>query len=82
MFDVQMQTPEVFIAVLQEFHAAQDPQRGALANAMAEVIIRKRVDLAAVRQALLDIGEHELLDVLNRFIDLIEPYIEEGGVEE
>jgi len=74
--------PHVFIAALREFHEAPPQQRGTLANAISDAIITKRVDLAAVRQELLDHGEHELMDTLNRLIDLIEPYIEEGGVEE
>jgi len=82
MFDVQMQRPEEFIIALREFHESQEPHRGELANAMADAIVSKRVDLAAVRQALLDSGDQELLDTLSRFVDLIEPYIEEGGVEE
>ena len=82
MFEGQVQDPKVFIAALREFHEATVQDRGALANAMSDAIITKRVDLAAVRQELLDAGAHELLDVLDRLIDLIEPYIEEGGVEE
>jgi hypothetical protein len=82
MFEGQVHEPKVFIAVLREFHEAEASQRGALANALSEAIIRKRVDLAAVRQELLDTGEHELTDTLDRLLDLIEPYIEEGGVEE
>jgi len=82
MFEGQVQDPKVFIAVLREFHDAPAQNRGGLANAMSDAIITKRVDLAAVRQELLDTGAHELLDTLDRLIDLIEPYIEEGGVEE
>ena len=82
MFEGQVQDPKVFIAVLREFHEAPAQGRGGLANVMSEAIITKRVDLAAVRQELLDAGEHDLLDTLDRLIDLIEPYIEEGGVEE
>ena len=82
MFEGQVQGPKVFIAVLQEFHDAPAANRGGLANAMSDAIITKRVDLAAVRQELLDAGQHDLLDTLDRLIDLIEPYIEEGGVEE
>ena len=74
--------PVVFIAVLREYHEAPVDGRGALANAMADSIITKRVDLAAVRQQLLTTGAHDLLDTLDRLIDLIEPYIEEGGVDE
>ncbi len=55
---------------------------GSLANALSDVIITKRVDLAQVRRSLLEQGAHELMDTLDRLIDLIEPYIEEGGVEE
>lgn len=82
MFEGQVHDPQVFIDALREFHAANTEKRGELANALSDAIITKRIDLAAVRQALLDGGEHELLDVLDRLIDLIEPYIEEGGVEE
>ena len=82
MFEGQVQEPKVFIATLREYHEAEANQRGHMANALAELIVRKRVDLAAVRHALLDAGEHELMDTLDRLLDLIEPYIEEGGVEE
>ncbi len=82
MFEGQVQDPKVFIVVLREFHGAPASHRGKLANALSDSIISKRVDLAAVRQELLDVGEHELMDTLDRLIDLIEPYIEEGGVEE
>ena len=82
MFEGQVHDPNVFIAALREFHESEAAQRGGMANALAELIITKRVDLGAVRQALLDTGEHELMDALDRLIDLIEPYIEEGGVEE
>ena len=82
MFEGQVQDPQVFIVSLREFHEAEAARRGALANALSELIITKRVDLAAVRHALLEASEHELMDTLDRLIDLIEPYIEEGGVEE
>ena len=82
MFEGRVQDPKVFILTLREFHAAPAEQRGELANALSDAIITKRVDLAAVRQELLDAGDEELMDTLNRLIDLIEPYIEEGGVEE
>ena len=82
MFEGQVQDPQVFIAALREFHESEAEQRGPMANALSEAIITKRVDLAAVRQTLLDTGEHELTDTLDRLIDLIEPYIEEGGVDE
>jgi len=82
MFEGRVQDPKVFIAALREFHDAAAEQRGSLANAISDAIITKRVDLAAVRQELLDTGEHELMDALDRLVDLIEPYIEEGGVEE
>lgn len=93
MFEGQVHDPQVFIAVLREYHETIVGQRarpgdgqsrvgGDLANTLSELIIGKRVDLAAVRQELLDTGEHELADTLNRLVDLIEPYIEEGGVEE
>ena len=82
MFEGQVHDPGVFIAALREFHESDAAQRGGLANALSEAIITKRVDLAAVRQALLDTGAHELMDTLDRLVDLIEPYIEEGGVDE
>ena len=82
MFEGQVQDPKIFIEALREFRGADAGRRGHLANALSELIIAKRVDLAAVRHALLDDGEHELMDTLDRLIDLIEPYIEEGGVEE
>ena len=82
MFDKQVHDPQVFIALLREYHEAASQERGSLANALSEAIITKRVDLAEVRQALLDAGAHELMDALDRLVDLIEPYIEEGGVEE
>lgn len=74
--------PLLFIAVLREYHEAGQEARGSLANALSEVIIAKRVDLAQVRHHLLEQGAHELTDTLDRLIDLIEPYIEEGGVDE
>ena len=82
MFEGQVQDPRVFIAALREFHESEAAQRGGLANALSEAIITKRVDLGAVRQELLNTGAHELMDTLDRLVDLIEPYIEEGGVEE
>lgn len=82
MFEGQVHDPNVFIAALREFHGAQPESRGHLANALSDAIVAKRVDLAAVRQALLDDGEAELMDTLDRLLELIEPYIEEGGVEE
>ncbi len=82
MFEGQVHDPKLFIAVLREFHEAPAARRGELANAVADAIITKRVDLAAVRHELLDAGAHELMDTLDRLIDLIEPYIEEGGVDE
>ena len=82
MFEGQVHDPQVFVEALREFHEAPSDQRGQLANAISEAIITKRVDLAAVRQVLLDTGEHALMDTLDRLLDLIEPYIEEGGVDE
>lgn len=72
----------MFIEALREFHETPSDARGELANALSDLIISKRVDLAAVRQELLETGEHELMDELSRLVDLIEPYIEEGGVDE
>jgi len=82
MFESQTHDPNVFIAALRQFHESEPEQRGGLANAISEAIITKRVDLAEVRQVLLDEGRHELMDTLDRLLDLIEPYIEEGGVDE
>mgnify|MGYP001568688516 CR=1 FL=1 len=82
MFEGQVQQPEVFIETLQAFHDAPAAQRGHLANALSELIITKRVDLAAVRHVLLETGKPELMETLDRLLELIEPYIEEGGVEE
>ncbi len=82
MFEGQVQDPQVFIHALRAFHDTPASERGQLANALSEAIITKRVDLAAVRHSLIETGEHELLDALDRLLDLIEPYIEEGGVEE
>ena len=82
MFEGQTHDPRVFIEALREYHETEEEQRGELANALSDLIITKRIDLAEVRNLLLDTGEHNLLDTLNRLIDLIEPYIEEGGVDE
>ena len=82
MFESNVHSPQVFIEALREYHETGEEQRGELANALSDLIITKRVDLAAVRQLLLETGEHALMDTLDRLIDLIEPYIEEGGVDE
>ncbi len=82
MFEGQVHDPKVFIGTLRAFHQAADEERGELANALSDAIITKRVDLAEVRQVLLDTGDHELTEALDELLDLIEPYIEEGGVDE
>lgn len=82
MFEGQVHDPQVFVEALREYHETGEQGRGELANALSDLIITKRVDLAAVRQVLLDTGAHELMDTLDRLLDLIEPYIEEGGVDE
>jgi hypothetical protein len=82
MTDRQVQDPKVFIAALREYHEMPAESRGHLANALSELIIRKRVDLAEVRHELLGGGHADLLDTLDRLLDLIEPYIEEGGPAE
>lgn len=82
MFEGQVHDPRVFIEALREFHHTPEDQRGELANVLSEAIITKRVDLAAVRQVLLDEGDETLIATLDKLLDLIEPYIEEGGVEE
>ena len=75
MFEGQVQDPQVFITALRQFHEGEPSQRGQLANALSDAIITKRVDLAAVRQELLDSGTHELMETLERLTDLIQPYI-------
>ncbi len=82
VFEGQVQDPKVFITALREYHQADPNQRGHLANTLSDVIITKRVDLAEVRHALLDGGEPALMETLDRLVDLIQPYIEEGGAEE
>jgi hypothetical protein len=82
MFEGQVHEPQVFIEALRQFHEAPAERRGELANALSDAILSKRVDLAVVRHALLDANEQELLDTLDRFVDLIEPYLTEGGVDD
>ena len=82
MSNQDVEPPQMFVERLRAFHEAPADQRGHLANALSEKIITKRVDLAEVRQVLLDTGRADLMDTLDRLIDLIEPYIEEGGVDE
>lgn len=82
MFESNTHEPEVFIGALRQYREADGAEKGELANALSEMIIRKRVDLAQVRLRLLDAGDGELLDTLDRLIDLIEPYLSEGGVDE
>jgi len=82
MFGPDVQDPRIFIEGLRQYHGTPESERGEIANALSELIITKRVDLGVVRSSLWDDGEHELLDALDRLIDLIEPYIEEGGAEE
>ena len=82
MDEPRVHDPQIFIEVLREFHLSSAERRGELANTMSEAIIAKRVDLAAVRQALLDAADEDLMQTLDQLIDLIEPYIEEGGVDE
>ena len=81
MFEQNVQEPNLFIEALRRYHEANAAQRGDLANALSELIVAKRVDLAQVRQTLLDTGERDLMETLDRLMDLIEPYIEEGGVD-
>ena len=82
MFESNVKDPRVFVEALREYHETDPNQRGELANALSDLIISKRVDLAEVRLLLVDTGAHDLMDTLDRLIALIEPYIEEGGVEE
>ena len=62
-----------------EFSESPADARGAVANQLSDVMLKKQVDLAQVRRALLDEGAHELLDTLDRLMDLIEPYLTEGS---
>ena len=82
MFENQTHDPKVFVEALRQFHESDVSKRGELANTLSDAIVSKRVDLAEVRQVLLDTGEHELMDTLDRLLELIEPYIQEGGVDE
>ncbi len=82
MFEGQVKDPRVFVEALREYHETDPKQRGELANMLSDLIISKKVDLAEVRLLLVDHGEHELMDTLDRLLALIEPYIEEGGAEE
>ena len=82
MFEGQVQDPKIFVEALRAFHGSDVEQRGGMANALSDAIITKRIDLAEVRHLLLTGGEHELMDTLDRLLDLIEPYIQEGGVDE
>ena len=72
----------MFVTVLRQFHQAPAQERGELANALSDAICAKRVDLAEVRQLLLDTGADDLMETLDRFLEIIEPYIIEGGVDE
>lgn len=82
MFEGQVQDPRVFIDALRQYHEIEGAQRAELANALSDLIIAKRVDLAEVRRVLIEESEHGLMETLTALIDLIEPYIEEGGVDE
>ncbi len=82
MFDRQVHDPQLFIDALRQFHESDAQQRGQLANALADAIITKRVDLGEVRLRLHDAADQDLLHTLDALLDLIEPYIEEGGVDE
>ena len=82
MFGGQTQDPQVFISALRQYLEADEAERGEIANALSEAIVHKKVDLAEVRQILLDTGQADLMDALDQFLDLIEPYLMEGGSEE
>ena len=82
MFEGQVHDPHVFINALQQYHDTDPERRGELANMISEAIITKRVDLAEVRQALINGGQDALMDTLDRLLELIEPYLAEGGSEE
>ncbi len=79
MFGGQTQDPQVFISALRQYLEANEGDRGEIANALSEAIVAKKVDLAEVRQILLDTGQADLMDALDRFLDLIEPYLMEGS---
>ena len=64
----------MFIEALREFHEASVEQRGKLASTLSDAIISKRVDLAAVRQELVEAGERELLrfaKIMDRSADVL-----------
>ncbi len=82
MFEGQVQDPKQFIQTLEQFQETESAQRGPIANELSQLIVDKRVDLAAVRQVLLETGRADLMDTLDRLLELIEPYIQEGGVDE
>ena len=79
MHEGRVHDPKVFIAVIREYHDAAPDGRGALANALSDAIVGRRIDLAEVRQLLTDDGEDELLATLDQLLELIEPYLDEGG---
>ena len=82
MFDRQLFDPNVFINALRQFQDTEPDQRGSLANALSDAIIGKRVDLGEVRRNLIDAGDAELMDTLDRFLELIEPYLQESGSDD
>lgn len=82
MFEGQTQDPELFIKALRQYHETDESQRGEIANALSDLVISKRIDLAEVRQRLAERQESSLSATLQELLDLIEPYIEEGGVDE
>lgn len=82
MFEGQVRDPRLFVEALRQFHEMDEQERGDLANQLADLIIHKQVDLAEVRQVLIDEGEGVLMETLDTLLAMIEPYLEEGGVDE
>lgn len=82
MFEGQVRDPRLFVEALRQFHEMHERDRGELANQLGDLIIQKRVDLAEVRQVLIDESEGALMATLDELLALIEPYLEEGGVDE
>jgi hypothetical protein len=73
---------QAFINVLRQYQESGPDKRSELANIISDAIIAKRVNLASIRQELLESSEFDLVDALEGFLELLGPYIEEGKDEE
>ena len=82
MFDCGMHEPQAFVEHLEAYRISALKEQSQLANKLSDAIIGKRVDLSVVRQILLDNGRQDLMETLDHLLEVIEPYIEEGGVHE